>query len=184
MQGMGVQVLNGWQTFYVILGSAAATLTGLMFIVVTLMAGARFRVSTAYLGVAAFSTPTVVHFCSALVVAFLLSAPWQALWNVSLVLGILGSGEVIYLVSTIPLMRQLTDYQAKLNDWLWYFALPLILYIGMISGAVLLLRFPIPALYGIAAVTIILLVIGIRNAWDLVVYLAVERSHPEDDDHD
>jgi hypothetical protein len=59
-------VLITWEAFYLIIGAAAATLTGLMFVVITLMAGVRMRVSSANLAVSAFSTPTVVHFCAAL----------------------------------------------------------------------------------------------------------------------
>ena len=36
--------LTTWQNFYTIIGSAAATLTGLMFVVVTLIAQVRVRV--------------------------------------------------------------------------------------------------------------------------------------------
>src|SRR5438445_2505873 len=76
MQEAGVSFLSTWQNFYVIIGSAAATLTGLMFVVITLIAGVRVRVSSASGGIAAFSTPTVVHFCATLLVAAILSAPW------------------------------------------------------------------------------------------------------------
>ncbi len=94
MQEAGVSVLPTWQNFYVIIGSAAATLTGLMFVVSTLIAGVRVRVSSTRTsgGIAAFSTPNVVHFCAALLVAAILSAPWQALWNAGLLLGLSGLG--------------------------------------------------------------------------------------------
>src|SRR5260370_14564572 len=82
MQEAVLSPLATWQTFYVITGSAAATLTGLMFVVITLIAGVRQRRSSES-GVA-FGTPTVVHFCLALLVAAILSAPWQALWNARL----------------------------------------------------------------------------------------------------
>src|ERR1700740_3009550 len=82
MQEAGVSSLVTWQNFYVIIGSAAATLTGLMFVVVTLIAGIPGRRSSG--SIAAFGTPNVVHFCVALLVAAILSAPWQALWNAGL----------------------------------------------------------------------------------------------------
>jgi len=76
--------LAAWQNFYVIIGSAAATLTGLMFVVVTLIAGVRLRMSSPSEAFATFNTPNVVHFCAALLVAAILSAPWQALWPAGL----------------------------------------------------------------------------------------------------
>src|SRR2546428_14082642 len=47
MQEAALSPLATWQNFYVIIGSAAATLTGLMFVVITLIAGRRVRVSCA-----------------------------------------------------------------------------------------------------------------------------------------
>src|SRR5437762_4327534 len=87
MQEAAVSLLTTWQNFYVIIGSSAAALTGLMFVVITLIAGAQVRGS-----IAAFGTPTVVHFCAALLVAAILSAPWPALWNAGLLLGLCGFG--------------------------------------------------------------------------------------------
>ena len=98
MQEAGVSLLTTWQNFYVLIGTAAATLTGLMFVVITLIAGARVRVSSASGVIAAFSTPTIVHFCTALLIAAILSAPWQVLWNAGLLLGLSGLGGVTYVV--------------------------------------------------------------------------------------
>src|SRR5947209_16498801 len=80
MQEAVLSPLATWQNFYVIIGSAVATLTGLMFVVMTLRV--RDRRSSGALG--AFATPTVVHFGAVLLVAALLSAPWQALWPAGL----------------------------------------------------------------------------------------------------
>src|SRR6266702_4714225 len=91
-----VSPLTSWQSFYVIIGSSAAALTGLMFVVVTLIAGVRVRSSSGT--IAAFGTPTVVHFCLALLVAAILSAPWQVLWIAGLLLGLCGLGGVAYIV--------------------------------------------------------------------------------------
>src|SRR5258708_1473730 len=66
MQEAVLSPLATWQNFYVIIGSAAATLTGLMFVVVTLMAGVRVRVSSPNESFAAFNTPNVMHFGAAL----------------------------------------------------------------------------------------------------------------------
>jgi hypothetical protein len=58
-------------------------------------------------------------------------------------------------------------------------ALPLLASILLIVAALVLLVDPASALYVIGAAMILLLFIGIRNSWDLVTYLAVERSHAE-----
>ncbi len=120
MQEAGVSFLSTWQNFYVLIGSAAATLTGLMFVVATLIAGVRVRVSEPGEAFATFNTPNVVHFCLALLVAAILSAPWQALWNAGLLLGLLGLGGMIYVVIVLRRARRQRDYQPVLEEKIGY----------------------------------------------------------------
>ena len=178
MQEAAVLPLPTWQNFYVITGTAAATLTGLMFVVMTLTARVRDRSSNEAQG--AFATPTVVHFCTVLFVAAILSAPWQALWNAGLLLGLTGLGGVTYDIIVVLRARRQTDYQLVLEDWLWYTAFPLVSYIAFVVAAILLPINPAPALFVIAAATLVLLFSGIHNAWDTVTYVAVYLSQPEE----
>ncbi len=67
-------LLQRWQNFYVVVGSAAAALTGLQFIVIALFTQMRLLSTTA--GIDVFSTPTIVYFSSVLLLAAVLSAPW------------------------------------------------------------------------------------------------------------
>jgi hypothetical protein len=186
MQEAALSPLTTWQNFYIIIGSAAATLTGLMFVVMTLIAGVRGQVSSARAsgGIATFSTPTVVHFCVALLVAVILSAPWQALWNPSLLLGLSGLGGVSYVLIVLRRARRQTGHQRVLEDWLWYMILPLVSYTALVVAAILLPGHPAPALFVIAAGTVLLLFIGIHNAWDNVTYIAIELSRPQNKSQD
>lgn len=179
MQEAALAPLTHWANFYVIIGSAAASLTGLMFIVVTLVAGIRIQQSSRLLG--AFNTPTVVHFCLALLIAALLNAPWQALWNVEILLGLIGLGGVAYVVIVLQRTRHQSDYRLVLEDWLWHTILPFVSYIALIVAAILLLINPVIALFIVAAATILLIFIGIHNAWDTIAYLVVERIRPENE---
>ncbi len=180
MQEAGLPFLAGWQNFYIIIGAAAATLTGLMFVVITLITGIESRLSTLNAGISSFTTPTVVHFGVVLLLAGILSAPWQTFTQLGLLLGLLSLWGIIYLLVVIRRMRHIPDYQTPLKDWLWYAVFPLAAYIVLIVAAILLQIDPALALYMISAVMVVLLFISIHNAWDLVVYLAVDRSHPED----
>src|SRR5260370_26296634 len=166
------------------MGSAAATLTGLIFVVMTVIAGVRVRVSSPSGGIAAFSTPNVVHFCLALLVAAILSAPWQALWNAGLLLGLAGLGGMIYVVIVLRRARRQTDYQPVLEDWLFHTVFPLVSYTALLAAAIVLPRNPAPRLLVIAAGTVLLLFIGIHNAWDNVTYVALELSQPENKSQD
>ena len=177
-----MSLLPAWQNFYVIIGSAAAALTGLMFVVITLIAGTGRRRSSASVG--AFGTPTVVHFCLALLVAAILSAPWQALWNADLLLGLCGLGGGIYVVIVLRRARRQTEYQPVLEDWLWYTVLPLVSYTALFVAAIVLPGHAVPALFVIGAVTVLLLFIGIHNAWDSVLYIAIDLSRPENKSQD
>ena len=180
MQEAVLSPLATWQNFYVIIGSAAATLTGLMFVVMTLRV--RGRRSSGALG--AFATPTVVHLGAVLLVAALLSAPWQALWNAGLLLGLLGLGGVSYVIIVLRRARRQVDYQPVLEDWLWYMLLPLVSYTALVVAAIVLPGQPAPALFVIAAATVLLLFIGIHNAWDNVTYTAIELSGPQNKSQD
>ena len=176
--------LTTWQTFYTIIGSAAATLTGLMFVVVTLIAGVRVRVSSPSEAFATFNTPNVWHFGAALLVAAILSAPWQALWPAGLLLGLCGLGGVTYVVIVLRRVRRQTDYQPVLEDWLFHTIFPLVSYTALVVAAMLLPGHPAPALFVIAAGTVLLLFIGIHNAWDNVIYIAVDLSRPQNKSQD
>ena len=182
MQEAAVSPLPTWESFYVIIGAAAAALTGLMFVVITLITRVQVRRSSGT--IAAFGTPTVVHFGIALLVAALLSAPWQALWNAGLLLGLTGLGGVTYVVIVVRRARRQTDYQPVLEDWLFHTVFPLVSYTALVVAAIVLPGHPVPALFGIAAATLLLLFIGIHNAWDTVTYLAIEYSQPENKSQD
>jgi len=165
--------LAPWQTFYVLIGTAAATLTGLMFVVVSLIVGVRRRAAASG-AFATFNTPNVWHFCAALLVSAILSAPWQALWAVSLLLGITGLWGVCYVLIVLRRTRRQTDYQPVLEDWLFHTVFPLLSYTALVVAAILLPGNPSPTLFVIAAATLLLLFIGIHNAWDNVTYIATE----------
>ena len=179
IQGSELPFLSNWQNFYMLIGTAAATLTGLMFVVTTLIAGIETHVETLNAGISAFNTPTVLHFGAVLLIAGILSAPWSAFSSISLLLGLFGLGMVFYLIIVMRRMRRVPHYQSTLEDWLWYMAFPLLAHIGLILAAIALPANPALALYIISAAMVLLLFIGIRNAWDLVTFLAVERSHSE-----
>src|SRR5262245_53014937 len=111
MQGSELPLLSSWQNFYMIVGTAAATLTGLVFVAATLIAGLETHVSTLNAGVSAYNTPIVVHFGVVLLVAGILSAPWPAFSSLSNLLGLVGLGLIVYLLVVMRRMRRLPNYQ-------------------------------------------------------------------------
>ena len=185
MQEAVLSPLATWQNFYILVGAAAATLTGLMFVVIALIVQLRVQVSSPRSGISVFSTPNVFHFGAALLVAAMLSAPWQALWPAGLLLGLLGLAGVTYILIVLWLARhRLSEYQLVLSDWLWYTVLPLVSYSALVVAAIVLPSQPAPAMFVIAPATMLLLFIGIHNAWDNVTYIAVELSGRENKSQD
>ena len=105
-----------WESFYVIIGSSAAALTGLQFVVIVL--GAQVNVLSGS-STSAFGTSTIVHFCAVLLVAAILSAPWPALANAGLCLDICGAVGVVYALLVIRHARRQTGYKPVFEDWVW-----------------------------------------------------------------
>jgi hypothetical protein len=171
--------LTAWSSFYVVTGSSAAALLGLMFVVVTLVASRMRSLDDANLGFATFSTPTVVHFCAAFLISGIVNAPWHSLFRAGTLIGFTGLFGVLYMTRVIFLTRRITFYQLPLEDWLWFAILPMIAYLAMIASAVFLTTIPARVLFALAGVTMLLIFIGIHNAWDVITYVGVDRSQDE-----
>ena len=161
----------GWETFYVVVGSAAGALTGLMFVVIALVAEARGSARQ----LEAFGTPTVVHFSAPLLLATILTAPWPAMLGLSLALGAFGVAGTVYMCLVLRRTRRQTDYKPVLEDWLFHAALPLAAYVAVLVAALGLPLRATPFLFVIGAAAVLLLVVGIHNAWDTVAYIVVTR---------
>jgi hypothetical protein len=123
----------------------------------------------------AFATPTIIHFCAVLLISALLNAPWPALSSVALALGACGVAGLVYIVLVIRHARRQTEYLPVLEDWIWHAVLPLIAYAALLLAAVFLDRAPVPSLFMIGGIALLLLFVGIHNAWDSVVYIALQR---------
>jgi hypothetical protein len=172
--------LTQWENFYVIVGSSAGALTGLQFVVMTLIAES--SISGGMSGVRAFGTPTIVHFCAVLLVSAIISAPWPSLAMAGFALGASGLVGAIYSSSIIRHARRTESYTPDLEDWIWYAALPILAYTILFAGAILLHHHTLLALFLIAATSLMLLFIGIHNAWDSVTYLAISRNRMQNSD--
>jgi len=171
--------LAAWESFYVIIGSSAAALTGLQFVVIVL--GAEVNALADATTTRAFGTPTIVHFCAVLLISAILSAPWAALTSAGVALGICGLVGVMYAVTVVRHARRQTDYKPVLEDWIWHGALPIIAYVMLLVAVFPLRLHPGPSLFVIGGTAVLLLFIGIHNAWDAVIYIALERRRRPDE---
>ena len=166
--------LADWGNFYVITGSAAAGLTGLTFVVIALASGAK-RASEA--GLRAYVTPTIVHFGVVLATSAFVTVPGHSAASLSGGFVILGVAGLTYVGVIARQMRRVSStYVPFREDWLWHVALPAIAYAALIVTGCLGWRRVDRSLYGVAAVSVALLFIGIHNAWDVAVWNSVRQQ--------
>ena len=161
--------LAGWENFYVIVGSSAGALIGLQFVVITLIADMPLLRNQAQAG-AAFATPTIVHFSAVLLLSGMLSAPWHGVTSPAVLWGLLGVTGIVYEIIVTRRMRVQTLYTPELEDWLFHTLLPFAAYVLLAVSAYAARFHAHQALFGVAAAALLLLFIGIHNAWDAVTY--------------
>jgi hypothetical protein len=161
--------LSGWANFYVIVGSSAGALIGLQFVVMALVADMPRTQNQAQAG-QAFATPTIVNFGTVLLLSAALSAPWHSLTGAALLWGLVGLGGVVYAILVARRLGTQTVYQPVLEDWLFHAVLPIVAYATLSASALAALFDPAGCLFGVATAALLLLFIGIHNAWDAVTY--------------
>lgn len=166
--------LSAWSTFYVTMATSAATLTGLVFVVITLVRDAR-AVRPNEEGLATFTTPIVIHFGAALYVSAIFIVPWRAYGGVAAFVGLCGVYGVVFVARVIVRTLRLDheNYTPDAEDWIWYNCVPLLAYLAILGGAIALPHAALQALFAIAGGVLLLLFAGIRNAWDVVTYLTI-----------
>jgi hypothetical protein len=159
-------LLSDWHDFFVLIGTAAVTLIGAMFVVVSI--GIGFLTRERAVAIRTFLTPTVTHLSTVLFGCVLTTVPaldwgWLAgAAGVGGVLGILYSGRVVVGFR----QHEGTDR----SDLAWYAILPLVAYAVLLAAAVLAWRRAPASIDVLAAVLAFLLLAGIRNAWDMIVF--------------
>ena len=166
-----VSPLAAWESFYVIIGSSAAALTGLQFVVMALIADSDRQRSMRE--VDAFGTPTIVHFCVTLIISGVLSAPWPGLRGPRLTLLLCGLFGVVYVLRVLGRARNVTGYQPVFEDWMFHVILPGLTYAILVVAAIVLMGRTTLALFLVGLSSLLLILSGIHNAWDTVTYIAV-----------
>lgn len=169
-------VLSSWESFYVIVGSSAAALVGLQFVVLTLIAD-RSKTTTKE-SLNAFGTPIVVHFSGALLISALMSMPWPTLGATTMALEIAGVAGFLYSVIVARRALRQREYAADREDWFWFILFPWAQYVVLMIVVPALPAHPDRTPFLIAAVVLGLLLTGIRNAWDTITYLATADHGP------
>jgi hypothetical protein len=160
--------LAGWQNFYVIVGSSAGALIGLQFVVMSLITNMVSRTDPG--AGQAFATPTIVHFGTVLGLSAFLCAPWDGPGSAAIFWGAVGMAGVFYTTVVVRRMRTQKAYRPEFEDWLFHAILPCAAYLTLALSTYTAAYYLREALFAVAAAVMLLLFVGIHNAWDAVVY--------------
>jgi hypothetical protein len=90
--------------------------------------------------------------------------------------GVLVAACIVYILRVMFRAKRMTGYIPDFENWTWYTLVPLVAYGAIFASAVALPAAPIPALFALAGGVVLLIFTGIRNAWDVVTYIAIAGS--------
>jgi hypothetical protein len=165
------ETLAGWHEFYSLLGTASATLVGLLFVAATVCSGVFSSNRRAPLRV--FMSASVVHFSGILAVCLIVLAPLQSWLQFGLLVLACGIFGLVYsgLIWRDTVRDSRLIAAIDLEDRIWYLLIPVVGYLmEAATGVALALRLD-PGCTAVAVAVGVLMVAGIHNAWDITIWI-------------
>jgi hypothetical protein len=162
-------VLGSWHDFYMLLGTASATLIGLLFVAATIGSGVFSSGRRAASRV--FLSASVIHFSTILIACLIVVSPirdWRVLAIMIAGCGVFGLGY--YGVTWRDTVRDGLNKSIDLEDRFWYAVLPVIGYLCETGSGFALQERPHLGCTALALSMGLLLVVGIHNAWDITLW--------------
>ena len=161
--------VSGWHDFYVLAGTASATLVGLLFVGLSL----HLRIVLASSEVRSLARVTLANFGAVLFVALFMVIPEGRSAAAS---QLIGAGAVSLLVITPSIVATVRSRGWTLSMGPMQRArvvlrvgLSTLGFLAVIAAGILLLSSPTSAFTWLAITTVVLLVVSLRNTWDLLV---------------
>jgi len=167
------ETLKEWHDFYMLVGTAGATLLALLFVAASL--GAGFLTDERRAATHTFLSPVVLHFTSVFFLSALALFPWHhgeifaALVGATAIVGAPLSAWI-----TFQVIR--TDMTNYLEDYLAYGLFPCLGYLALLAAAVSIYLERYFGLDALAGALLLLVIVSIRNAWDLTLTLVRRRG--------
>jgi hypothetical protein len=128
-------------------------------------------------GLRTFITPTIVHFSVVLGMAALLSMPHHSASSLMATLAAVGGLGLVYVGAIALSLSRMTEiYVPVREDWIWNVVFPALAYGMLATAAVFAAALPRASMPTTAVALLLLLLIGIHNAWDIAVWNSV-REH-------
>ena len=166
------ELIRPWHDFYLLVGTASATLVGLMFVSASI--GAQVFKEENRAAIEAFISPTIVHFSTALFVCIFATIPEQTGLEFIVLLSVLGLAGFAYSARVWAQLLIRRRFTVDIIDRLFYALIPGVGQLLILLAAVLLFMQRSAGLECLAAALITLLLAGIRNAWDMTMWIVIK----------
>ena len=167
-----MEALHEWHEFYILLGTAGATLLALLFVAVSL--GTGFLSSKDQQGTRTFMSPVVIHFTSVFFLSAVCLVPSHGpVFFAVLIAGTAVIGVVVSIVISVWVVR--TEMTQYLPDYFAYGLLPVGAYLALLVASIMIYLGRDYALEVLAGGLLVLAIVNVRNAWDLT--LSMVRRH-------
>ena len=167
-----MEALHEWHEFYVLLGTAGATLLALLFVAVSL--GTGFLSNKDQRGTRTFMSPVVIHFTSVFFLSAVCLVPSHGPVFFAILIGATALvGIAVSIVISVWVVRtEMTNY---VQDYFAYGLLPVSAYLALLVASFMIYLGQAYALEALAGGLLLLAIVNIRNAWDLT--LSMVRRH-------
>ncbi len=168
-------MLQPWHDFYALTGAASATLVGLIFVAASV--GTGVFTQERQVGLRVFLSPTVVAFSTVLAASLLGIMPIS---DARILAGLTAGIGAFGLAYSWRVWRRLIEGGLAdgidHEDRVWYFAAPAAAYAVMVAAGLAIITAPGAAGALLAVAPCLLLIAGIRNAWDMTTWVLLRRK--------
>jgi hypothetical protein len=162
-------MLAEWHEFYGLLGTAAAALVALLFVAASIGASVFTRDTAG--ATSTYMSPVVFHYTNILFLSLIALVPGQTRESFGVTLAVAASGSLAY--SSYICVRVMRHSFSDFADRIAYGCVPLLSYsAGLVSAWLMLTGSGAASLNVLAGAALLLLVVNMRNAWDLMISLA------------
>jgi hypothetical protein len=169
MQASAAELFHTWHDFYILVGTASATLVGLMFVSASI--GSSVFSERHRTALQAFLSPTVVNFAAALFVCIGVMIPSQTSLSLGLLLTAGGVAGLVYAGRVWFQMIVRRRFPVDAIDRMFYATVPLLGYLLVLASGIMLLLGTRWSAEVTAAALVVLLFAAVRNAWDMTTWI-------------
>ena len=165
-------MLAPWHEFYGLLGTAAAALVALLFVAASIGVGflSADRASPTH----TFTSPVLAHYTYVLFVSLVTLVPNATDTWLAAIVGLSAAAGIAY--SGLIMVRVLRSSVSDLEDRFGYGASPPAAYIVVLAAAVFIFAHSEIGPPLLAMALVLLLLVNIRNAWDLTLFFAQRQA--------